>query len=66
MNIFTGANHNYKIGDKVSHPCDLAPFTVSGIKKDEIEIEGDWSGGTAPLYIATAKDWVNHNDVKPY
>lgn len=36
----------YKLGDLVSHPSDLAPFKVVGIRENELEIEGDFSGGT--------------------
>lgn len=38
--------HNYKLGDMVNHSSDKAPFKVVGIREDEIEITGDFSGGT--------------------
>jgi predicted nucleotide-binding protein len=55
--------HNYKLDDKVKHPSDLAAFTVVGIRKDTIEIEGDFSGGT---HNVTQKDWVDINEVTFY
>jgi dCMP deaminase len=55
----------YRIGDLVSHRCDKAPFKVTGITINEIELEGDWSGGMAgPHY--NEKCWVNYEEVKPY
>ncbi len=54
----------FKIGDKVKHPCDSAPFEVVGIRKNgQIEIEGDWSGGTWPCHAA---DWVDAKEVEKY
>jgi hypothetical protein len=55
--------HTYKIGDLVLHPCDNAPFEVVGVRADEIEIEGDWSGGT---HNTIGRDWVKPDVVKPY
>lgn len=55
--------HNFKLGDKVYHKADLAPFEVVGIRKEEVEIEGDWSGG---IRNVVQKSWVNHAEIKPY
>lgn len=57
---------DYKLGDKVYHPSDAAPFIVVGIREKEIEIEGDWSGGTAPYRDYKAKSWVSKEDIKPF
>lgn len=53
----------YKIGDLVSHPIDKAAFEVVGIRKDEIEIKGDFSGGT---HNVCQVDWVPISEVSPY
>jgi len=45
----------YKLGDLVSHPSDLAPFKVVGIRENELEIEGDFSGGT---HNVCQRGWV--------
>lgn len=55
--------HTYKLHDEVYHPCDTSPFKVVGIREHEIEIEGDWSGGT---YNVCEKDWVSVDKIKPY
>lgn len=55
--------HNYKLKDKVSHPVDRGYFIVTGIREDEIEIEGDWSGGTHNVNL---RSWVKPGEVKPY
>jgi len=55
--------HKYKLGDKVYHPCDFAPFTVVGIREKEIEIKGDWSGGTHNINEA---GWVSIDEIEPY
>jgi hypothetical protein len=34
------------------------PFKIVGIRENEIELEGDWSGGT---HSVTQKDWVRDN-----
>ena len=52
-----------KIGDLVYYPADAAPFIVVGIRKDEVEIEGDWSGGT---HNVCQKSWVKLTKIKPY
>ena len=55
--------HNYKLGDKVYHHCDAAPFIVVGIRENEVEIKGDWSGGTHNIDEA---DWVNLESIEMY
>ena len=54
---------NYKLGDKVKHSCDLDSFEVVGLRKDSIEIKGDWSGGTNPC---NQSSWVKYDEVSPY
>ncbi len=54
---------NYNLGDKVYYPSDAAPFVVVGIRKDSIEIEGDFSGGT---HNVCQRSWVPISDVKPF
>src|SRR6186713_2236967 len=53
----------YKLGDLVMHSIDTAPFKVVGIREDEIEIEGDFSGGT---HNVCQQDWVLLSEVTPY
>ena len=53
--------HNYKLGDLVRYPVDRAPFEVVGIRKDKIEIEGDFSGGT---HNVTQRDWVPVGEIE--
>ncbi|MGN6417776.1 MAG: hypothetical protein ACTHMC_09810 [Pseudobacter sp.] len=53
----------YKLGDLVSHPTDLAPFKVVGIRENELEIEGDFSGGT---HNVCQIGWVPIEDISPY
>ncbi len=55
--------NNYKLGDEVFHPCNTAPFIVVGIREKEVEIQGDWSGGTHNV-IQTG--WIDINEVKPF
>ena len=55
--------HDYQLGDKVRHPSDNCPFIVVGIRADEIEIEGDFSGGT---HNVRQKDWVKPEDVSRF
>jgi hypothetical protein len=55
--------NKYKIGDKVYHQCDAAPFIVTDIKEDEVEIAGDWSGGTHNVHIS---GWVRQEEIQPY
>jgi len=52
-----------KIGDLVYYPVDAAPFTVIGIRKDEVEISGDWSGGT---HNVKQSSWVKIEEIQPY
>jgi hypothetical protein len=56
--ITTGSQ--YKLGDLVCHESDLAPFLVTGIRETEIEIQGDFSGGT---HNVSQRDWVPLSDV---
>lgn len=53
----------YKIGDLVYYPIDECPFEVVGLRKDQLEIKGDFSGGT---HNVIQTDWVDINDVKLY
>lgn len=39
--------HEFKLGDKVYHRYDAAPFEVVGIRKTTVEIQGNWSGGAS-------------------
>ena len=55
--------HNFKLGDEVYYPCDRSPFMVVGIRKDSVEIEGDFSGGT---HCVCQKDWVKPSELQPY
>jgi hypothetical protein len=52
-----------KVGDLVYYPVDAAPFIVNGIRKDEVEIYGDWSGGTNN---AIGAGWVKLAEIQPY
>lgn len=52
-----------KIGDSVYYPDDAAPFTVVGIRKDEVEISGDWSGG---MHNMKGAGWVKLSEIEPY
>ena len=55
--------HNFKLGDKVYHQVDQAPFEVIGIRATTVEIEGDFSGGTHNII---QKSWVNHTEIEIY
>lgn len=55
----------YRIGDLVTHSCDRAPFEVTGITVDEIQLNGDWSGGVMGGNYHE-KSWVSYEEVKPY
>jgi hypothetical protein len=59
--------HDFKLDEKVYHPVDQAPFKVVGVRADQVEIFGDWSGGTHP-HIACAADWVKPSEIsrQPY
>jgi hypothetical protein len=55
---------NYRLRDKVT--CGRGydhreVFTVVGIREDELELEGDWSGGT---HNVSQRDWVRIDDCK--
>jgi hypothetical protein len=56
--------NNYKLKDKVT--CGRGynhgeVFSVVGIREHELELEGDWSGGT---HNVCQKDWVRISDCK--
>lgn len=36
----------YSIGDEVRHSSDNAPFIITALGTEWVEIQGDWSGGT--------------------
>lgn len=55
--------HNFKLGNEVYHKADAAPFTVVGIRNETVEIQGDFSGGTANV---NKKAWVNHTEIQIY
>ena len=55
--------HNFKLGDEVYHRADAAPFEVVGIRKDSVEIQGDWSGG---IHNVSQTGWVNHTEIELY
>jgi len=53
------------LGDLVRVPSiDMAAFKVVGIRADELEVEGDFSGGMVPNYEATS--WVPRSDCEPW
>lgn len=56
---------NYKLYDKVTEPMYYHNeiFTVVGIRPNELELQGDWSGGT---HNVCQRSWVDINIVKPY
>jgi hypothetical protein len=55
--------HKFKLGDEVYHRVDAAPFEVVGIRLKDVEIKGDWSGGTNNTIGCC---WVYHSEIKPY
>ena len=55
--------HTYRLLDQVWHAADSCPFTVVGVRLHEVEIEGDFSGGTQVTREAT---WVPANEVEPW
>ncbi|MFY7886669.1 MAG: tRNA(His) guanylyltransferase Thg1 family protein [Dolichospermum sp.] len=57
------APYSPKLGDLVYYPVDAASFKVVGLRENEIEIEGDWSGGT---HNVCQKGWVKTTEVKLY
>jgi tRNA(His) 5'-end guanylyltransferase len=60
---YTKVPYSPKVGDLVYYPVDAAPFIVNGIRKDEVEIYGDWSGGTNN---AIGAGWVKLAEIEPY
>jgi hypothetical protein len=47
----------YQIGDKVFFlDVDQAPFIVIGVRKNHLEIRGDFSGGT---HKVVQSDWIH-------
>ena len=52
-----------KVGDLVYYPVDAAPFIVNGIREGEVEIYGDWSGGT---HNTKGAGWVKLSEIEPY
>jgi hypothetical protein len=57
---------NYRIKDKVT--CGVGydhkeVYVVSGIREGELELEGDWSGGT---HNTCQRSWVSIGDCKLY
>jgi hypothetical protein len=54
---------SYKLGDEVKHNADSCPFVVVGIRADQIEITGDWSGGIMPC---DSPSWVDIDEVEPF
>lgn len=55
--------HNFKLGDKVYHKSDSAPFKVVGIRNTTVEIQGDWSGG---IHNVNQKGWVDFTEIQFY
>jgi hypothetical protein len=58
--------NDFNIGDKVT--CKQGYnhgeiFVVTGIKEKQIEVTGDWSGGT---HCVWQSDWINKEDCKIY
>lgn len=56
----------YRIGGKatcISGYNHYEVFAIVGIREKELELEGDWSGGTHSVY---QKSWVNKSECKPY
>lgn len=53
----------YKLDDLVRHSSDRSPFVVDGIRKNELEIRGDFSGGTHDIQQTS---WVDIKSVMPY
>ena len=53
----------YNIGGLVSHSSDNCPFEVVGIRKEETEIKGDFSGGTHNVLQTSC---VNNDEIKHY
>ncbi|MBO0947299.1 hypothetical protein [Fibrella forsythiae] len=65
LRLATETSHVYILGDKVTHH-DLFPngyFTVVGVRANELELKGDFSGGACG-YDQT--DWVTIDKISPY
>lgn len=64
IQIVESENSNIiELGDIVIYP-DAYPteeFEVVGIRKTQVELEGDWSGGT---HHVKSKCWIDINSVK--
>jgi hypothetical protein len=68
--FYIGATHaapypEFKLGDKVVHDAiyyGKEVFTVVGIRKNELELEGDFSGGT---HHAFGSAWCTREGVRP-
>ncbi|ARK08861.1 hypothetical protein A6C57_00250 [Fibrella sp. ES10-3-2-2] len=60
----TSRQHTYKLQDKVTHVDLFANgyFTVVGVRPNELELRGDYSGGTVPDQVS----WVPIEKIHPY
>lgn len=52
---------DFKLGDKVYHDSDEAPFELVGITKTSLKLKGDWSGGT---HNVIQSSWVDISKVR--
>lgn len=55
---------NVRLGDLIRHRSDAGPFKVVGIRIDQLELEGDWSGGMVDKYMGTS--WAPLGECEPY
>lgn len=55
--------HTYQLQDQVWYKADNCPFTVVGIRVDEVEIRGDFSGGT---HAVVQTGWVPVSQVESW
>lgn len=58
--------NNIRLYDKVIHPEIYGGnevFTVVGIRMNELELRGDWSGGT---HNVDQTDWFKRDGTKKY
>ncbi len=56
-------NNEIKLGDKVTHPdiyWGREVFKVVGIREKELELEGDWSGGT---HNVCQSSWIKRDGI---
>lgn len=53
-----------RLGDLIKHGSDAGPFKVVGIRADQLELEGDWSGRMVHKYVGTS--WVPLSECAPY